>query len=511
MYCSVKTAVLTGIESKIVTCESDVSNGLPYFAIVGLLSTEVKESRERVKTALKNSHVRLPTSKITVNISPASIRKSGTGFDLPIAVSIMGATNQVSTKQLDEVLMIGEMTLSGEILPVKGVLSAAISCKEANIPYILVPKDNAPEASLIPDIKVIPVSHLRDVISIFRDETDLDTLLFHPDGKKHKINTCSKDFKDLKGNRHMRRALEVAVSGMHNLLMIGPPGAGKTMAASCVPSILPPMTPEEKIEISKIYSAAGLFQENNSLIEERPFRAPHNTISKYGLVGGGASPLPGEITLSSGGVLFLDEILEFKKDSLDLLRQPMEDHVITISRSKNQITYPADFMLIAASNPCPCGHFPDLKKCHCSETEIHRYLSRLSGPLMDRIDITVSAHPLTLKEMSSTEENEDSKTIQKRVMEALMIQKERFKGTEILFNSRIPSSKIETYCSLKDDVKDYLTKRLESIDISMRAYNKLLKISRTIADLDSSKDIERKHLDEGIMYIMKGRQWQSIF
>jgi magnesium chelatase family protein len=292
--------------------------------------------------------------------------------------------------------------------------------------------------------------------------------------------------------------------------MIGPPGAGKTMAASCIPSILPPMTQEERIEITKIYSAAGLFNDYKSLIDERPFRAPHNTISKYGLVGGGSSPYPGEITLSSGGVLFLDEILEFKKDALDLLRQPMEDHEITISRFKNQITYPADFMLIAASNPCPCGYFPNLKKCHCSENEVHHYLSRLSGPLMDRIDITVSVQPLSLNDMSDSSLCESSAEIQKRVIRAMEIQKDRFKGTKILFNSRIPASEIEKYCYLNSDVKNHLMSRLDDFEISMRSYTKLLKTARTIADLDTTEDILIKHIDEALMYMMKGQKWQNI-
>jgi magnesium chelatase family protein len=512
MYCSVKTATLNGIESIPVTCESDVSNGLPNFSIVGLLSTEIKESRERVRTAIKNSKVKFPASRITVNISPASIRKSGTGFDLPIAVSILGAYGQIKTSPLKDIMMIGEMNLTGEILPIKGVLSACLVCKEMNIPYLMVPEGNKYEATMIPSLKIIPVKSLKDVIEILKDK-EIDEKYVWKDATKVDSSTESyeHDFKDLKGHKTLRRAMEVAVSGMHNLLMIGPPGAGKTMAASCVPSILPPMSAAEQIEVSKIYSAAGLLRDNASLINHRPFRSPHHTISNIGLVGGGGTPIPGEITLATSGILFLDELLEFKKESLELLRQPMEDHCINISRSKNQVTFPADFMLIAASNPCPCGYYPDFNKCECTRSEVHRYLSRLSGPLMDRIDIIVSIHPLTLDEMSDTHEQESSKEIQKRVIKAMQIQRERFKRTNIEFNSRIPTSQINKYCALSDSVQKQLLKMLKPENITVRSYNKLLKLARTIADLDGSEDISIKHLKEASNYIIKGAKCLKIY
>jgi len=512
MYCSVKTATLNGIESIPVTCESDVSNGLPNFSIVGLLSTEIKESRERVRTAIKNSKVKFPASRITVNISPASIRKSGTGFDLPIAVSILGAYGQIKTSALKDIMMIGEMNLTGEILPVKGVLSACLVCKELGIRYLMVPEGNKYEAAMIPTLKILPVSSLQEVIQILKESEIDERYIWEAEPRINATsNIYDKDFKNLKGHKTLRRAMEVAVSGMHNLLMIGPPGAGKTMAASCVPSILPPMSECEQIEVSKIYSAAGLLRDNTTLMNNRPFRSPHHTISNIGLVGGGSTPIPGEITLATSGILFLDELLEFRKESLELLRQPLEEHYINISRSKNQVTFPADFMLIAASNPCPCGYFPDLRRCHCSETSIHRYLSRLSGPLMDRIDIIVSIHPLTLQEMSSNSECESSESIQRRVIKALEIQRIRFNGTDIRFNSRIPTSKINTYCALTDKVQSDLMELLKGESISARSYNKLLKLSRTIADLDGSEDITINHLREASNYILKGAKWLKIY
>ncbi|MCR4782006.1 MAG: YifB family Mg chelatase-like AAA ATPase [Lachnospiraceae bacterium] len=512
MYCSVKTATLSGIDSIMVTCESDVSNGLPNFSIVGLLSTEVKESRERVRTAVKNSKIKFPASRITVNISPASIRKSGTGFDLPIAASILGAMGQIPLKKLESILMIGEMNLTGEILPIKGVLSASIICKENSIEYLMVPKENQNEATLIEDVKVIPVGSLREMIDILRSDFELEHFVVYDAEKSipEKI-IYENNFKDLKGHHSLRRSLEIAVSGMHNLLMIGPPGAGKTMAASMVPSILPPMTKEEMIEVSKVYSAAGLLVNQTSLINKRPFRAPHHTISNFGLVGGGQNPVPGEITLASSGVLFLDELFEFRKEALELLRQPLENHKINISRQKNQVEFPADFMLIAATNPCPCGYYPNLKLCHCKESDIKRYLSHLSGPLMDRIDLMVSIHPLTIEEMTSDQKYESSEEIQARVLKALEKQKTRFKGTKIHFNSRIPSSEIKKYCSISEELEEYIKSHLSGQTISVRSYQKLLKISRTIADLDDSFNIEKKHLDEALNLITKGEIWQNMY
>ncbi len=502
MYFSVKTSVLHGIDSMVVSCESDVSNGMPVFLLVGFLSEEVKESRERVRTALSNIGISLPVKRITVNISPASIKKSGTSFDLPIAISIIGAMGMIQSKDLDRSLMLGEMNLQGDILPVNGVLPAALSCKENGIDIIIVPDENKKEASLVPGLKVIPVKSLSDLIAILKNPLpDVSDIYYkNSETEYSEILGNIPDFKNIKGQRLLRRALEIAVSGMHNILISGPPGAGKTLAAKCVPSILPPMTEPEKILISKIYSAAGIFREEGSLLSTRPFRSPHHSVSKAGLAGGGRNPMPGEITLATGGVLFLDELPEFSRDTLEVLRQPLESHDIYISRVSQSVTFPADFMLIASMNPCPCGYFPDLNKCHCNEPDIRRYMKKLSGPLLDRIDMTTSVKALSFDELKNAELSESSYEIYKRIEKVMDIQKKRFNGTNILFNSRIPAEKIEKYCVLSDDAALFAKDRFIKLELSARSYHKILKIGRTIADSNEHEYIENNDLKEAFLY-----------
>ncbi|MBP7059740.1 MAG: YifB family Mg chelatase-like AAA ATPase [Lachnospiraceae bacterium] len=502
MYFSVKTSVLHGIDSMVVSCESDVSNGMPVFLLVGFLSEEVKESRERVRTALSNIGISLPAKRITVNISPASIKKSGTSFDLPIAISIIGAMGMIQSKNLDRSLMLGEMNLQGNILPVNGVLPAALSCKENGIDIIIVPDENKKEASLVPGLKVIPVKSISDLIVILKSPLPDESDIYYKNSETEYSEVLRNipDFKNVKGQRLLRRALEIAVSGMHNILISGPPGAGKTLAAKCVPSILPPMTEPEKILISKIYSAAGIFREESSLLSTRPFRSPHHSVSKAGLAGGGRNPMPGEITLATGGVLFLDELPEFSRDTLEVLRQPLESHDIYISRVGQSVTFPADFMLIASMNPCPCGYFPDLNKCHCNEPDIRRYMKKLSGPLLDRIDMTTSVKALSFDELKNAELSESSSEIYKRIEKVMDIQKKRFKGTNILFNSRIPAEKIEKYCVLSENAALFAKERFIKLELSARSYHKILKIGRTIADSNGHEYIENNDLKEAFLY-----------
>lgn len=501
MYCAVKTAILHGIDSIMVSCEADVSNGMPYFTMVGFLSSEIKESKDRIKTAIKNSNITFPSKKITVNISPASIKKSGSSFDLPIAISILGAMNEIPTDILNKCMFIGEMNLSGDILPVRGVLSCVINCLNNKIPYIFVPSNNKNEASIIDNVKVIPVSSLIEVINILRKNYIEESLVFKRsklENIKNIIEENESDFSYLKGNPSLKKALEIAVSGMHNILLMGPPGTGKSYAASLVPSILPKPTLKEKIEISKIYSAAGLFNDNSPLIDKRPFRSPHHTISSFGMLGGGHHPIPGEITLATNGVLFLDEILEFKKNILEALRQPLENRTINLSKAGYSITFPADFMLIAASNPCPCGYYPNLNKCNCTKNDIEKYLSKLSGPILDRIDLTCTISEIPLNKLDK--KGNSSLDMKEKIYDAIDMQKIRFMDTNIKYNSKIPSSKIKDYCPLNEETNSYIIERTKYMELSIRSYHKIIKLSRTIADLNKKDMISKDDIDTALRF-----------
>ncbi len=528
MYCIVNTAITLGLDSVPVSVEADICNGMPMFSMVGFLASEVKESKDRVRTALNNCGYELPVKKITVNFSPANIRKSGSSFDLPVAIAVLGAMEIFPQEKLDSIMMLGELTLDGKICGVSGVLSMVICAKENNKSICIVPKENEREARLIPDMEVIGVEHLREVLwyLISGELAQPNTALLEEgkleedkleevkteEGKLEEIQEKSThDFSEINGQAILRRACEVAISGMHNFLMVGPPGAGKTMIAKCIPSILPPMSVEEQIELSKIYSVCGHFRERESLMENRPFRNPHHTISEQGLTGGGKDPKPGEISLAHCGVLFLDELTEFHKSTLEVLRQPMEDKYVNIARVSGTCHFPANFVLVAAMNPCNCGYYPDLSRCRCTPAMISRHMSKLSQPLLDRIDLCVEVAEVSYKELTiANQSNESSEDIRRRVVKMHQIQAERFAGTKIGFNSQIPGPEIEKYCSLTSEDQEYMSKMYEKMDLTARTYHKLLRVARTIADMDGCEQIQRKHLQEAICYRgIDRRYWEN--
>ncbi|MCR4694195.1 MAG: YifB family Mg chelatase-like AAA ATPase [Pseudobutyrivibrio sp.] len=499
MYSVVNTATVLGIDAKLITVEADISEGMPLFEMVGYLSSEVREAKERVRAALKNQGYALPVKRITVNLSPANIRKTGSGFDLPIAVAILSAIGIIPEESLRDVCVIGEISLDGSIQPVNGILPMALEASENGFKKVIVPKNNLVEARLVNNIEIIGLNNLRDVIEyltygqyIAQEVTERV--------EEENIEESLYDFSMINGQPGLRRACEVAVAGMHNMLMVGPPGAGKSMVAKCIPSILPPMSKKDQLELTKIYSVCGKFDERKGLIKNRPFRSPHHTVSEQGLTGGGQNPKPGEISLAHGGVLFLDELTEFRKTTLEILRQPMEDKKVSISRVNGSFTYPADFMLVAAMNPCNCGYYPNLNKCHCTRAQIQRYIGKLSQPLLDRIDITVDAPQLSYSQISSKEKNESSREIRARIEKCHMLQAERYKDYDFSNNSHIPSSLMEKFCHLGPEEEKYMKEMYEENDLTARTYYKTLKVARTIADLEESIDIKISHLQEAFAY-----------
>lgn len=497
------SAAVQGINACLIDVEVDISSGLPIFSIVGLPDTAVKESRDRVVSAIKNSGFDFPTKKITVNLAPADIKKEGGLFDLPIALGIIASSGTIAAKSLNKICAIGELSLDGKIRPVKGILPIVLSLEKFGIRKIIVPEKNKYEAAVAKNIEVYPFGELQEVVKFLKNEIQKvpfanGNIATHPE----ELSTTA-DFADIKGQFFARRAAEVASAGGHNMIMIGPPGSGKTMIAKRIPTILPPMSFEESVETTKIWSVSGLMQAGESLVYQRPFRSPHHTTSSIALVGGGSYPKPGEVSLAHNGVLFLDELTEFKRDVLEVLRQPLEDKIVTVSRAKNTLTFPASFMLIASMNPCQCGNYGSgAKECTCNPYQVMKYRSKISGPLMDRIDIQVEVPALKIEEITSEKNTdaENSYNIKKRVVKARHIQLERFKGKNMYCNAQMGPKEIKKYCLLDDKACILLKNAIEKLGFSARAYDRILKVARTIADLAASDIISSAHIAEAIKY-----------
>lgn len=495
MFSKVHSVGILGVEGYPVVVEADVSEGLPGFTMVGYLSAEVREAQDRVRTALKNSGFRLPARKVTVNLSPADMRKEGTGFDLPIAVAVLAASGLVEPSLLSSSVLVGELGLDGRIKPVSGILPITAAARRDGKRRCFLPVPNVKEGQIIGGIDIIGVENIRQLAAMM-NEPETITPAAGDCLNQWERESYDVDFSEVNGQLLLRRATEIAAAGMHNILYIGPAGTGKTMVARRIPTIMPSLSHEENIEISKIYSICGLLPQDQPLLSKRPFRSPHHTISPQALTGGGRIPKPGEISLASRGVLFLDELPEFQKNSIEILRQPLEERKITISRLHGSYEFPADFMLAAAMNPCKCGYYPDRSRCTCTETQIKQYLSRISKPLLDRIDICAEAVPMKYEEVKGKEGGESSAAIRGRVEAARLIQKQRFEDSGIYFNSAMNGAQIGEFCPLGLTEQEFLKRIFDHMRLSARGYGKILKVARTIADLAGSRDIKKEHLAE---------------
>lgn len=502
MLATVLSSAVLGIDAYVVKVEVDVSDGLPAFSTVGLPDSAIKESRDRVIAAIKNSGFYFPPSRITANLAPADIRKTGSAFDLPIAIGVMAATNQVDLANLESTMVLGELALDGTIRSIQGGLPIAIAAKQNGIKHLILPAANAKEAAIVEELNVFPVESLSDTAAFLNSAKEIapETFTISTAVNTEETQTYL-DLIDVKGQEHVKRAVEVAAAGGHNLIMIGPPGSGKTMIAKRIPSILPKLSTDESLETTKIQSIVGILPSDTPLVTTRPFRSPHHTISDAGLIGGGNVPRPGEVSLSHNGVLFLDELPEFRRNVLEVMRQPLEDGHVTISRAAASLTYPANFMLVAAMNPCPCGFFSDPnRECKCTHKQIQTYVSRISGPLLDRIDIQVEVPAVKYAELSAEVKGEASPIVRKRVEAARRLQHLRFDGTSIHANANMESKQIREYCKIETQAQDLLRVAINQLGLSARAYDRILKVSRTIADLDENPNIEAVHVSEAIQY-----------
>lgn len=501
MVCKCITATTVGIDARIVEAEIDVINSLPNISIVGLPDNAVSEAKERIRSAIKNSGFTFPRGRVVINLAPADIKKEGTYFDLPMAVGILLEEGLIETENIKNCAFIGELSLDGSLRGVNGILPLVSELESKNIETIFVPQENAKEAALTGGGNIIGINHLRDIVSHFTDSPIPPTKVNVQEYLNSQEDDYIYDFKDVKGQEKAKKALEIAAAGGHNLLMTGSPGSGKTLMAKCIPSILPPLELSEAFELTKIYSIAGLLSPDKPLMNKRPFRTVHHTASANGIIGGGINPKPGEITLAHRGVLFLDEMVEFPRNVLETLRQPLEDGEIVISRTKMSIKYPAHFMLVGAMNPCPCGFLGDKEKqCTCSDTQIQRYQSRLSGPLLDRIDLVINVPRLTTDELIQKEESEPSAKIRERIVRARKIQAQRYKNDGILTNSELTTKLIKKYCVLSDKCTEILKFAAQKYNLSGRKYNRILKLARTIADLDNSENITELHISQALQY-----------
>lgn len=514
MYSTVISGALQGVSAYLVSVEVDAAPGLPCFAMVGSLGGEVRESRERVAVALKNAGMRLPPRKVTVNLSPADRRKEGSAFDLPIAVGVLEAMDYYRPGAAEGILFLGELGLDGEIKKVRGVLPVVREAAARGIRECIVPAANVREGAVIPGICVRGAAHIRDVFAFLAEEdgrkreeilprewVDMEELFREAD------EDAPPDFAEVSGQETARRAAEIAAAGFHNLLMVGPPGAGKSMIARRIPGILPPLTLEESLEVSAVVSVAGLMEEGEALVRKRPFHSPHHTISQAALTGGSVVPRPGMISLAHRGVLFLDELPEFQRTALDSLRQPLEERKIHISRSGGTVTYPSDFMLVCAMNPCPCGYYPDRNRCRCTQPQIKHYMKKVSGPILDRIDLCVELQPVDIAGMRREKKPESSAAVRERVLQARLRQAERFQGTACRFNADIDAANIDRYCALGKAEQEFMEQLYHSLQLSARAYHRILKVARTAADLEGVEQIGVEHLLEASFYRPSLEYW----
>lgn len=505
MFCKILSGSVVGVLAYYVWVEVDIDSGLPSFAMVGSLKNEVRESRERVSVALKNVGFALPASRVTVNLAPADVRKEGTAFDLPIAVGILQAMSYFTEDATKDILFLGELGLNGELKSVRGVLPMVRAAAAKGITQCVVPMANAAEGGVIPGITVWGAENVSQVLAFLQADAEerreiLTAVSVDPESLLAKQNSNGADFSQVSGQEMARRAAEIAAAGFHNLLMLGPPGAGKSMIARRIPGILPPLTLEESLEVTGIYSVAGLLEEGQALVTARPFQNPHHTISRAALIGGNSHPRPGIISLSHRGICFMDELPEFARIVIDSMRQPLEEHLVHLARAGGNLTYPADFMLVCAMNPCPCGYYPDRNRCKCSETQIMRYQNKVSGPIMDRIDLWVELHAVEIASLQNAGSGEPTSVIRGRVEGARNIQRERFAGTSYRFNADIREEDIERFCPLGEEEKKVMEQLYQGLQLSARVYHRILKVARTIADLAGEEHIRKEHLLEAAAY-----------
>jgi len=495
-------SAVNGIHATTITIEVDVTAGIKFY-LVGLPDNAVKESEQRIRAALQNNGYRIPGKKIIINMAPADIRKEGSSYDLPLAIGILAASGQMKSNKISDYVIMGELSLDGGLHHIKGALPIAVKAREEGYKGIILPKENAREAAIVNDLEVLGVDNIKQLIDFFNGEIELEKTELDTRAEFYAaLNDNIPDFSDVKGQENIKRALEIAAAGGHNVIMIGPPGSGKTMLAKRMSGILPPLTLQEALETTKIHSVSGKMSANDTLMTSRPFRSPHHTISDVALVGGGTNPQPGEISLAHNGVLFLDELPEFKRTVLEVMRQPLEDRVVTISRAKSTVDYPASFMLISSMNPCPCGYYNHPEKdCSCPPGMVQKYLNKISGPLLDRIDLHVEVTPVSFSELSSKAKEESSLEIRNRVIESREIQESRYSEDDMVHaNAQMSSKQLQKFCKLDKESSEMLKMAMEKLNLSARAYDRILKVSRTIADLSDSENIESQHIAEAIQY-----------